>query len=63
MTRSRDVVQKQKELEMDLHVKLIESQYEVLKTLANAAGDTPDEWLHEAVIQMIGADIELYFAE
>jgi hypothetical protein len=40
-----------KQLEMDLRVRLTESQYEVLKTLANASGDTPDEWLHTCVIQ------------
>jgi hypothetical protein len=51
----------QKQLEMDPKVWLTESQYEVLKTLANAVGDTPEEWLHDAVIQGLGADIDVYF--
>jgi hypothetical protein len=51
----------QKELEMDLRVHITESQYEVLKTLANASGDTPDEWLQTTVIQGLESDIDLYF--
>jgi hypothetical protein len=51
----------QKQLEMDLRVHITESQYEVLKTLANASGDTPDEWLHTTVIQGLESDIDLYF--
>jgi hypothetical protein len=51
----------QKQLEMDLRVRLTESQYEVLKTLANASGDTPDEWLHSAIIGGLESDIDLYF--
>jgi hypothetical protein len=51
----------QKQLEMDLRVHITEMQYEVLKTLANASGDTPDEWLHTCVIQGLESDIDLYF--
>jgi hypothetical protein len=51
----------QRELEMDLRVHITESQFEVLKTLANASGDTPDEWLHTTVIQGLESDIDLYF--
>lgn len=54
-------MQKQKELEMDLQTRLTESQYEVLNTLANVSGDTPDEWLHTTVIQGLYTDIDLYF--
>jgi hypothetical protein len=59
MTRSRNEMQKQ--LEMDLKVRLTESQYEVLKSLADASGDTPDEWLHSTVIGGLESDIDLYF--
>jgi hypothetical protein len=51
----------QKQLDMDLRVHITESQYEVLKTLANASGDTPDEWLHTCVVQGLESDIDLYF--
>ena len=51
----------QKQLEMDLRVRLTESQYEALKAVAEAAGDTLNEYLHTCVIQGIEADIELYF--
>jgi hypothetical protein len=51
----------QKQLDMDLRVHLTESQYEVLKTVANASGDTPDEWLHTTVIHGLESDIDLYF--
>jgi hypothetical protein len=51
----------QNQLEMDLKVRLTESQYEALKTVAEASGDTLDEWLHTCVIQGIKSDIDLYF--
>ena len=51
----------QKQIEMELKVRLTESQYEVLKTLASASGDTPDEWLQSCVIQGLESDIDLYF--
>ena len=38
---------------MDLRVRLTESQYEVLKTVAKASGDTPDKWLHTAVYRVL----------
>jgi hypothetical protein len=57
MTRN----QTQKQLEMDLKVRLTESQYEAMKIVAEASGDTLEEWLHACVIQGIEADIELYF--
>jgi hypothetical protein len=49
------------ELEMDLRIRLTESQYEALKTVAEASGDTLDEYLHTVVIQGIQSDIDLYF--
>jgi hypothetical protein len=48
-------------IEMDLKVRLTESQYEVLKTVADAAGDSLEKWLHSAVIGEIEADIDVYF--
>jgi hypothetical protein len=51
----------QKQLEMDLKVRLTESQYEALKTVAEASGDTLEEWLHTCVTQGIESDIDLYF--
>jgi predicted HicB family RNase H-like nuclease len=40
----------QKELEMDLRVRITESQYEAMKAEAEASGDTLDEWLQSTVI-------------
>ena len=51
----------QKELDMDLRVRITESQYEALKAVAEASGDTLDEYLHSCVIQGIESDIDLYF--
>ena len=53
----------QKELDMDLRVRITESQYEALKTVAEASGDSLDEWLHTCVIQGIESDIDLYFGK
>jgi hypothetical protein len=53
----------QKELEMDLRVRLTESQYEALKAVAEASGDTLHEWLHSTVIGGIQSDIDLYFGK
>jgi hypothetical protein len=50
-----------KELEIDLRVRIKESQYEALKSVAEASGDTLDEYLYSCVIQGIGSDIDLYF--
>jgi hypothetical protein len=52
----------QEEPDMDLRVRLTESQYEALKTVAEASGDTLDEWLHICVIQGIETEIELYYS-
>jgi hypothetical protein len=52
----------QKEIEMDLRVRITESQYEALKTVAEASGDTLDEWLH-AIIGGIESDIDLYYGK
>jgi len=57
----RGLLIKMQELEMDLRIRLTESQYEVLKTVSEASGDTPDEWLHAAVIGGMELDIDLYF--
>jgi hypothetical protein len=53
----------QKEIEMDLRVRITESQYEALKTVAEASGDTLDEWLHATVIGGIESDIDLYYGK
>ena len=39
-----------KELDIDLLVRITESQYEALKAAAEASGDTLDEYLHSTVI-------------
>jgi hypothetical protein len=52
----------QRQLEMDLKVRLRESQYEAMRVVAQASGDTLEEWLHTCVIQGIEADIELYYS-
>jgi hypothetical protein len=46
---------------MDLRIRISESQYEALKTVAEASGDTLDEYLHSCVIQGMESDIDLYF--
>ena len=51
----------QKEIDMDLKLSITESQYEALKTVAEASGDRLDEWLRTCVIQGIESDIDLYF--
>jgi hypothetical protein len=53
----------QKQLEMDLKISITESQYEALKTVAEASRDSLDEWLHTCVIQGIESDIDLYFGK
>jgi hypothetical protein len=53
----------QKQLEMDLKISITESQYEALKTVAEASGDSLDEWLHTCVIKGIESDIDLYFGK
>jgi hypothetical protein len=59
--REEEIVEMQKQLEMGLRVRITESQYEALKTVAEASGDTPDEYLHSCVIQGMESDIDLYF--
>jgi hypothetical protein len=53
----------QKEIDMDLHIRITESQYEALKTVAEASEDTLDEWLHATVIGGIESDIDLYYGK
>jgi hypothetical protein len=53
----------QKELDLDLRVRITESQYEALKVVAEASGDTLHEWLHSTVIGGIQSDIDLYFGK
>jgi predicted DNA-binding protein len=53
----------QKEIDMDLRIRITESQYEALKVIAKASGDTLDEYLHSCVIQGIESDIDLYFGD
>jgi hypothetical protein len=53
----------QKETDMDLRVHITESQYEALEAVAEASGDTLDEWLHSTVIGGIQSDIDLYFGK
>lgn len=62
-TKTRNVVQKQKQLEMDLRVKLTESEYEAMKTVAEASGDTLEKWLHTCVLHGIESDIDLYYGK
>jgi hypothetical protein len=38
-----DIVEMQKEIEMDLGFRITESQYEALKTMAEASGDSLEE--------------------
>jgi predicted HicB family RNase H-like nuclease len=59
--REEEIVEMQKQLEMGLRVRITESQYEALKTVAEASGDTLDEYLHSCVIQGMESDIDLYF--
>jgi predicted HicB family RNase H-like nuclease len=59
--REEEIIEMQKEIDMDLRVRMTESQYEALKTVAEASGDTLDEYLHSCVIQGIESDIDLYF--
>ena len=56
-------MQKQKQLQMDLRVHLTESEYEAMKTVAEASGDTLEEWLHTCVLQGIESDIDLYYGK
>ena len=62
-TRARNQMQKQKQLQMDLRVHLTESEYEAMKTVAEASGDTLEEWLHTCVLQGIESDIDLYYGK
>jgi hypothetical protein len=55
------LIEMQKEIEMDLRIRITESQYEAMKVIAEASGDTLDEYLHSCVIQGMGSDIDLYF--
>jgi hypothetical protein len=57
------IINMQKELEMDLRIRVTESQYEALKAVAKASGDTLDEWLNSTVIGGIESDIDLYFGK
>jgi hypothetical protein len=42
-------------------IDLTEPQYEVLRAVTRASGDTVQEWLQTCVIQGLESDIELYF--
>lgn len=42
-------------------VQLTEPEIEVLKALAEAAGDTIEEYLHHCIINAFEGDIDLYF--
>ena len=46
-----------------LYSRITESQYEALKAVAEASGDTLHEWLHSTVIGGIQSDIDLYFGK
>jgi predicted HicB family RNase H-like nuclease len=59
--KEEEIIEMQKEIDMDLRIRITESQYEVLKTVAEASGDTLDEYLQSCVIQGIESDIDLYF--
>jgi hypothetical protein len=53
----------QREIDMDLRVRKTEPQYEALKTVAEASGDTLDEWLYASVMGGIESDIDLYYGK
>jgi predicted HicB family RNase H-like nuclease len=57
------LIEMQKEIDMDLRIRISESQYEALKMVAEASGDTLDEYLHSCVIQGIESDIDLYYGK
>jgi hypothetical protein len=57
------IVDMQKEIDMDLRVRITESQYEALKSVAEASGDSLDEWIHSTVMGGIQSDIDLYFGK
>jgi hypothetical protein len=61
--KEEEIIEMQKELEMDLRIRLTESQYEVLKTVAEASGDTLDEWLYATVLGGFESDIDLYYGK
>ena len=46
---------------MALRIRITESQYEALKTVAEASGDSLDKWLHATVIGGIESNIYLYY--
>jgi hypothetical protein len=46
---------------MDFNIYLKDSEVEVLKAVAEASGDSIDEWLHSCVIGGLQSDIDLYF--
>jgi hypothetical protein len=42
-------------------IDLTQPQYEVLREITRASGDTVQEWLQDCVLSMLRSDIELYF--
>jgi predicted HicB family RNase H-like nuclease len=58
-----EIVEMQKEIDKDLRVRITESQYEALKAVAEASGDTLDEYPQSCVIQGIESDIDLYYGK
>jgi hypothetical protein len=44
---------------MDIH--LTDQELDVLKAVAEASGDSIDEWIHSCVIGGLQGDIDLYF--
>jgi hypothetical protein len=53
----------QKEIKMDLRVRITELQYEALRTVAETSGGTLAEWLHATIIGGIESDIDLYYGK
>jgi hypothetical protein len=44
---------------MDFYIHLTDPELEVLKAVAEASGDSLDEYLHVCVLEELGADIDL----
>ena len=42
-------------------IDLTQPQYEVLREITRASGDTIQEWLQDCVIQGLEADVSLYY--
>jgi hypothetical protein len=46
---------------MDFYIHLTDSEVEVLKAVAEASGDSLDQYLHDCVMEEIRADVDCFF--